>query len=233
MKAVLFDLDGTLLPMDQEVFVKDYLKRMAAFLAPHGYDPERFVKALWAGIGAMMKNDGKAKNEDVFWRVFNQVLERDARRDSALFDEFYRGEFQKSRESCGFQPAAAPAVREIRAMGYRVILATNPLFPAIATQSRIRWAGLEPEDFELITTYENARFCKPNPEYYREILGKLNLDASDCLMVGNDVTEDMITEKLGMRVFLLTDCLINRSGADISRYQRGSFPELLQYIRSL
>ncbi len=233
MKAVLFDLDGTLLPMDQEVFVKDYLKRMAAFLAPHGYDPERFVKALWAGIGAMMKNDGKAKNEDVFWRVFNQVLERDARRDSALFDEFYRGEFQKSRESCGFQPAAAPAVREIRAMGYRVILATNPLFPAIATQSRIRWAGLEPEDFELITTYENARFCKPNPEYYREILGKLNLDASDCLMVGNDVTEDMIAEKLGMRVFLLTDCLINRSGADISRYQRGSFPELLQYIRSL
>jgi len=233
LKAVLFDLDGTLLPMDQEVFVKDYLKRMAAFLAPHGYDPERFVKALWAGIGAMMKNDGKAKNEDVFWRVFNQVLERDARRDSALFDEFYRGEFQKSRESCGFQPAAAPAVREIRAMGYRVILATNPLFPAIATQSRIRWAGLEPEDFELITTYENARFCKPNPEYYREILGKLNLDASDCLMVGNDVTEDMIAEKLGMRVFLLTDCLINRSGADISRYQRGSFPELLQYIRSL
>lgn len=233
MKAVLFDLDGTLLPMDQEVFVKDYLKRMAAFLAPHGYDPERFVKALWAGIGAMMKNDGKAKNEDIFWRVFNQVLERDARRDSALFDEFYRGEFQKSRESCGFQPAAAPAVREIRAMGYRVILATNPLFPAIATQSRIRWAGLEPEDFELITTYENARFCKPNPEYYREILGKLNLDASDCLMVGNDVTEDMIAEKLGMRVFLLTDCLINRSGADISRYQRGSFPELLQYIRSL
>ncbi|HAL88822.1 MAG TPA: HAD family hydrolase [Clostridiales bacterium] len=226
-------MDGTLLPMDQEVFVKDYLKRMAAFLAPHGYDPERFVKALWAGIGAMMKNDGKAKNEDVFWRVFNQVLERDARRDSALFDEFYRGEFQKSRESCGFQPAAAPAVREIRAMGYRVILATNPLFPAIATQSRIRWAGLEPEDFELITTYENARFCKPNPEYYREILGKLNLDASDCLMVGNDVTEDMIAEKLGMRVFLLTDCLINRSGADISRYQRGSFPELLQYIRSL
>jgi len=219
--------------MDQEVFVKDYLKRMAAFLAPHGYDPERFVKALWAGIGAMMKNDGKAKNEDIFWRVFNQVLERDARRDSALFDEFYRGEFQKSRESCGFQPAAAPAVREIRAMGYRVILATNPLFPAIATQSRIRWAGLEPEDFELITTYENARFCKPNPEYYREILGKLNLDASDCLMVGNDVTEDMIAEKLGMRVFLLTDCLINRSGADISRYQRGSFPELLQYIRSL
>ena len=233
MKAVLFDLDGTLLPMDQEVFVKDYLGRMAAFLAPHGYEPEKLVQAVWKGTGAMVKNDGASRNEDVFWQVFNREMERDARQDSALFEEFYLGEFQKAQNSCGFQPEAAPAVRKIRDMGYRVILATNPLFPAVATQSRIRWAGLEPEDFELITTYENARFCKPNPEYYREILGKLNLDASDCLMVGNDVAEDMVAETLGMKVFLLTDCLINRNQADISRYPGGSFPELLQYVRSL
>lgn len=233
MKAVLFDLDGTLLPMDQEVFVKDYLKRMAAFLAPHGYDPEKLVQAVWKGTGAMVKNDGNLRNEDVFWRVFDGVMEKDTSQDSALFDEFYRGEFQKARKSCGFQPLAAPAVREIKDMGYRVILATNPLFPAIATQSRIRWAGLEPEDFEWVTTYENARFCKPNPEYYREILGKLSLDPSDCLMVGNDVTEDMVAETLDMGVFLLTDCLINRTGEDISRYPQGGFSELLQYIRSL
>lgn len=233
MKAVLFDLDGTLLPMDQEVFVKDYLGRMAAFLAPHGYDPEKLIKAVWKGTGAMVKNDGSLRNEDLFWQVFDRVMERDGRADNALFEEFYRDEFQKSRNSCGFQPAAAPAVREIRDMGYRVILATNPLFPAVATQSRIRWAGLEPEDFECITTYENARFCKPNPDYYREILGKLNLDPGDCLMVGNDVDEDMVVETLGMKAFLLTDCLINRNQADISRYPKGSFPELLQYVRSL
>lgn len=233
MKAVLFDLDGTLLPMDQEVFVKDYLGRMATFLAPHGYDPEKLIKAVWKGTGAMVKNDGKARNEDVFWAVFDRVMERDGRADNALFDEFYQREFQKSRNSCGFQPAAAPAVREIRSLGYRVILATNPLFPAIATQSRIRWAGLEPEDFECITTYENARYCKPNPDYYREILGKLNLDPGDCLMVGNDVDEDMVVETLGMKAFLLTDCLINRNQADISRYPSGGFSELLQYVQSL
>lgn len=233
MKAVLFDLDGTLLPMDQEVFVKDYLGRMAAFLTPHGYDPEKLIQAVWKGTGAMVKNDGKARNEDVFWQVFNDMMEKDARQDSALFEEFYRGDFQKARQSCGFQPAAASAVREIRSLGYQVILATNPLFPAIATQSRIRWAGLTPEDFECITTYENARFCKPNSAYYQEILGKLNLNPSDCLMVGNDVDEDMIAETLGMRVFLLTDCLINRNGKDISRYPSGGFTELLQYVRSL
>ena len=232
-KAILFDLDGTLLTVDQEVFVRDYLGRMAAFLAPHGYDPQSLIKAVWAGTGAMVKNDGKALNEDVFWYVFNSILGRDAKQDLALFEEFYRTEFQKAKDSCGFNPAAVEAIRQIKDMGYRLILATNPLFPAIATQSRIRWAGLNPEDFELITTYENSRFCKPNPDYYREILGKISLDGSQCLMVGNDVGEDMVAQKLGMKTFLLTDCLINKTAEDISQYPNGSFPELLHYIRSL
>ena len=232
-KAILFDLDGTLLPMDQEVFVRDYLGRMAAFLAPHGYDPQSLIKAVWAGTGAMVKNDGKALNEDVFWYVFNSILGRDAKQDLALFEEFYRTEFQKAKDSCGFNPAAVEAIRQIKDMGYRLILATNPLFPAIATYSRARWAGLNPEDFELITTYENSRFCKPNPDYYREILGKIALDGSQCLMVGNDVGEDMIAGTLGMKTFLLTDCLINKTAEDISQYPNGSFPELLHYIRSL
>lgn len=232
-KAILFDLDGTLLPMDQEVFVRDYLGRMAAFLAPHGYDPQSLIKAVWAGTGAMVKNDGKALNEDVFWYVFNSLLGKDAKQDDALFTEFYTTVFQQSRDSCGFNPAAVEAIRQIKDMGYRLILATNPLFPAIATHSRIRWAGLNPEDFELITTYENSRFCKPNPDYYREILGKIALDGSQCLMVGNDVGEDMVAQKLGMKTFLLTDCLINKTAEDISQYPHGSFPELLHYIRSL
>ena len=232
-KAILFDLDGTLLPMEQEVFVKDYLGRMAAFLAPQGYDPQTLIRAIWAGTGAMVKNDGKALNEDVFWQVFNTFVGRDARQDEALFEDFYRTQFQKAKDSCGFNPAAAEAIREIKAMGYRLILATNPLFPAIATQSRARWAGVNPEDFELVTTYENSHFCKPNPDYYREILGKLALDGSECLMVGNDVGEDMIARTLGMKVFLLTDCLINKAGEDIKTYPHGSFPELLHYIRSL
>ena len=232
-KAILFDLDGTLLPMDQDVFVKDYLGRMAAFLAPHGYDPQSLIKAILAGTGAMVKNDGKALNEDVFWYVFNSILGRDAKQDLALFEEFYRTEFQKAKDSCGFNPAAVEAIRQIKDMGYRLILATNPLFPAIATHSRIRWAGLNPEDFEMITTYENSRFCKPNPDYYREILGKIALDGSQCLMVGNDVGEDMIAGTLGMKTFLLTDCLINKTAEDITQYPNGSFPELLHYIRSL
>ena len=134
---------------------------------------------------------------------------------------------------CGFNPKAAEAVRPARDLGLRVALATNPIFPAIATESRIRWAGLQPEDFELYTTYENIGYCKPNPAYYQELLNRLSEAPERCLMVGNDVAEDMIAEKLGMQVFLLTDCIINKDEADISVYPRGGFDELLEHIRTL
>ena len=233
ISTILFDLDGTLLPMDQDKFVKSYIGRMARKLAPYGYDPELLTAGLWKGTGAMVKNTGEKTNEDVFWSVFNVILGKDCKADEALFMEYYRNEFQFVAKDCGFDPLAAEAIREIKGLGYQVALATNPLFPAIATHSRAKWAGLNPEDFELITTYENSRHCKPNPDYYRDILATLNLEPENCVMVGNDVQEDMVAESLGMKVFLLTDSLINRTGEDIRRYPHGSFGELMTFIREL
>lgn len=231
--TILFDLDGTLLPMDQERFVKSYLSRLAKKMAPYGYDPDTLIKAVWAGTGAMVKNDGSATNRVVFWQVCNSIFGRDTQADEPLFEEFYRIDFQEVRQDCGFDPRAAEAIREIKSKGFRTILATNPLFPPIATQSRVRWAGLSPEDFEWITTYDNSVHCKPNLDYYRDILNKMGLKAEECLMVGNDVSEDMVARYLGMQVFLLTDCIINKENKDISQYPNGSFPELLAYIRAL
>ena len=85
----------------------------------------------------------------------------------------------------------------------------------------------------MITSYENSRHCKPNPDYYRDVVEALGVKAEKCVMVGNDVGEDMIAEKLGMKVFLLTDCLINKAGADITQYPHGSFPELMEFVHSL
>ncbi len=233
IKTILFDLDGTLLPMDPEKFVRGYIGRMAQKLAPHGYDPKLLEKALWQGTGAMVHNDGSQSNEDLFWAVFNAIQGRDCRVDMELFNDYYRNEFQLVSLDCGYDPQAAAAIRDIRSMGYRVLLATNPLFPAIATQSRVKWAGLQPEDFDLITTYENSRHCKPNLDYYRDILETMNLEPENCLMVGNDVGEDMIARDLGLQVFLLTPYLINRGNTDISQFPNGGFPELMTFIRGL
>ena len=132
---------------------------------------------------------------------------------------------------CGFEPMAKQIVDWLCEKGIRVVLATNPLFPSVATENRIRWAGLRPEDFAYFTTYENSRYCKPNLDYYREILEKLSLKPEECLMVGNDVGEDMVAEQMGMKTFLLTDCLINKAGSDISGYPHGGFPQLYACLR--
>ena len=231
--TILFDLDGTLLPMDQDKFIQDYLSRMAKKLAPHGYDSDLLAKGIWKGTGAMVKNDGTRTNEAVFWEVFNSFMGRNCQNDEYLFLEYYNNEFQQVQHACGFDPRASELIRSIKDMGYHISLATNPLFPSIATYSRAKWAGLNPEDFDLITTYENSKHSKPNPDYYREVLDKLCVAPENCLMVGNDVDEDMIAETLGMKVYLLTDSMINRTGKDISCYPHGSFEDLMKFIREL
>lgn len=206
---------------------------LAKKLAPHGYDPAKLVDAIWSGTGAMVKNNGKKSNEAVFWDDFASRFGESSRNDLPLFDEFYRTDFAHVQDVCGFTPKAAEMVATLKRMGFRVALATNPIFPSVATESRIRWAGLQPEDFELYTTYENCRFCKPNPEYYRDILTQLQLAPEECLMVGNDATDDLAADTLGIPVFLLTDCLINPKNVDVTAHPHGDFPALLQYIRSL
>ena len=233
LTTVLFDLDGTLLPMDQDEFTKGYFGLLTAKIAPKGYDPKKTIDAIWAGTAAMVKNNGSQTNEAAFWQKFAQIFGEASLADKPLFDGFYGNEFQDARAFCGHNPQAAETVRIMKRAGCRVVLATNPIFPAVGTRSRIRWTGLEPEDFALCTTYETSHWCKPNPNYYREILDTLGLQAEECLMVGNDVTDDMAAQALGMQVFLLTDCLINLEGKDIGAYPHGNFEQLMKFWTKL
>lgn len=230
LTTVLFDLDGTLLPMDQDQFTKAYFGALAKRMVPQGYNPEQLVAAIWAGTKEMIKNTGAETNEKVFWKKFCQLFGEEAQKDEPKFAEFYKTDFDNAQADCGFNEKSAEVVRLAKKKGYQVALATNPIFPAIATEKRIRWAGLSPDEFSFFSSYENSHYSKPNPDYYREILERLGLKAEECLMVGNDVDEDMVAATLGMQVYLVTDCMINKSGADISAYPHGTMAQLLDYI---
>ena len=233
IKYILFDLDGTLLPMDQELFVRAYVKGLAAKMAPLGFEPQKIIDGLWTGTGAMMQNVSGKRNDEVFWQVFCSIAGEDVMNHMDTIDDFYANEFQQVQTVCGSAPEAAQAVKKIKELGYQVVLATNPLFPRAATESRIRWAGLQPEDFELITVYDNSYHCKPNPDYYKDILCTIGAKGEECVMIGNDAKEDMIAQTLGMKVFLLTDCLINSENRDISGYPQGSFAEMMDFVKNL
>ena len=154
IKVILFDLDGTLLPMDQNVFVKTYFGLLAQKLAARGYNPKELIDAVWAGTAAMIKNPGGKTNEEVFWDKFAEIYGEDSKKDLPYFDQFYREDFDKVKVSCGYNQKSSEVIEKIKQMNFKIALATNPIFPSIATEKRIAWAGLLPEDFELYTTYE-------------------------------------------------------------------------------
>ena len=232
-RAILFDLDGTLLPMNQEEFTNGYFRFLAKKLAPYGYDARELVSGLWEGVGAMVKNDGTLPNDKRFWEVFNAHLGRDCTVDEPIFDEFYRTEFHQAQQFTGPNPLAKALVAAAREKADLVILATNPLFPRVRQQTRLSFIGLKDTDFDWVTDYENSHFCKPNPEYYLEILDRFSLDPKDCLMIGNDVEEDMLpTTGLGMDAFLITDCLISRAERGIT-VPHGTVTDALEYLKDL
>ena len=227
-KAILFDLDGTLLPMDLDAFTKQYFGAIAAWLAPHGFEPNATVDAILRGSYAMVKNDGAMSNEQAFWAYFEGRM---GKVDRELFDAFYREKAPSLVETCACDPRARRVVDAVREKGALAVLATNPMFPSVFTELRAARAGLCTKDLALVTTYENSCHCKPNPAYYEDVLRVLSLSPEECLMVGNDVEEDIVpASSIGMSTFLVTDWLINKKERDISQYSHGDLDALLCFL---
>lgn len=233
MNTILFDLDGTLLPMDNEKFLEMYFSTMGEVVAKKGIDPNRLLKSLWVGTEAMLNNDGSMVNEKRFWNAFNEHFGESEASIKGILEDFYKTEFDKLKVASRRHPLAIECIQILKEKGYQLVLTTNPLFPEIATYSRIKWAGLEPEDFSVITTYENSSFCKPNIQYYNEVLKKIGKEPDECIMIGNDITDDMCVGEIGMHTFLLNDCLINSEDKNIQKFNQGNFDELYKFIQNL
>jgi len=224
--TILFDLDGTLLPLDEADFIERYFASIGALASPLGLSVATLQQQIWAGTKAILNTTGTMTNAEVFWEVFSRGIQRNRSEVETLFLEYYRTGFEAVRPSTRPNPLAKPLIDFLKTKRVRLILATNPVFPAIATQKRMSWIGLDFSDFSHVTTYENACFAKPNINYYRALLDQFSLDPQTCMMVGNDVDEDMVAEELGIHPYLVTDCLNNRNQKDIDVYPHGRFQDL-------
>jgi FMN phosphatase YigB (HAD superfamily) len=236
--TLLFDLDGTLLQMRQDQFIQEYLRKLARVFAGLELDVDTAVKALWAGTGAMVSNDGSVLNSDRFWQLFASVLGlSDIQREAVEIacDRFYSEEFDSIQSILLNDDLGLPGqlIKLMKARGYSVVLATNPIFPLSAVITRLSWINLKVEDFEFVSHYANSSFCKPNLEYFSEILQTIQKTATSCMMIGNNPREDMCCGDLGMETFLVTDCLENESEVDISAFRHGSLVELSECLARL
>jgi FMN phosphatase YigB (HAD superfamily) len=230
IKVILFDLDGTLLPMDTDAFVKDYLKQLAPRVA-HIIDPQQFLKSLWAGTEAMMRNvEAEKTNEQVFEETFLELTKLNKEDIWPTLDDFYTNVFPTLSHLCNPTPMARQVVELAIKQGYRIAVATNPVFPKAAIYERLRWAGISDMPFEVVTVYETSTYTKPHGEYYQEICDRLGVEPKDCLMVGNDKQEDMAASKIGMRTFLVEDCIIDRGEPSYPIDDQGTLEELFEKL---
>jgi FMN phosphatase YigB (HAD superfamily) len=227
--TILFDLDGTLLQFSQKAFIDAYFAELGKVFLRLGMDAGQSVKAVWAGTKAMYLNDGGRTNTERFWTVFAEALglaEDKLQAVESACDKFYQNEFDTVKSIVVTQDVSKRLVRSMAAKGYNLVLATNPLFPACGVETRLKWIGLEPRDFALVTHYANSTYCKPNPGYYREVFSKINKEPGQCLMAGNNPVEDMCVGELGAETYLVTDCLENEAGADITAFRHGTLEDL-------
>lgn len=231
IKAILFDLDGTLLPMDTDAFVRQYLKSLAPYVA-NVIPPETMVASLWKATELMIFNkEAHRTNEEVFVEEFCKLTGVEKEQVWPTFDQFYEEEFPKLHIHT--QPNPEQSRKVIQAalnQGYRVAIATNPVFPRAAICQRLQWAGVDDLPIDFVTVYEETRFCKPHPEYYLEVVERLGFQPDECVMVGNDRQEDLVASLAGLKTYYINQCRIDRGEPAFVPDQEGTMDELYQAI---
>jgi FMN phosphatase YigB (HAD superfamily) len=232
LDTFLFDLDGTLLPMDTDQFVRIYFSEMG--VAFHDViEPKLLASHIWNATHAMVENTEYKTNETAFMEKFSQLIEGDLEFYQNRFTEFYDQGFLKTRASVIDTPLIQESVHILKSKGYNLVITTNPIFPEKAILHRIRWAGLDPGDFSYITSFERNHYCKPQLQFYEELLAEIGKKPGQCIMVGNDVQDDLVVGKLGMKTFLITNYLINKTNEDFSCTYQGTYEDFHRFVSKL
>lgn len=232
MNTLLFDLDGTLLPLDTNSFMEIYCREIGAYFNDL-INGEKLVEHVLSSTKAMLTNSENKTNEEVFMDDFATRIEGDLALYKDKFNSFYDSSFLKVKDCVFETPFIKKSIQLLKEKGYKMAIATNPLFPLKAILHRIEWAGLNPDDFIYISSYEKNCFCKPSLKFYEEILRDIDKNPSECLMVGNDVQEDLIASKLGMKTFLIEDCILHRTEDEIKTDYKGSYEDFYKFVAEL
>ena len=233
-KAILFDMDGTLLPMDMQEFTSGYFKLLYKDLEEYGIPFDVLVKAIWDGTHTMAKNDGSRLNREVFWKRFEELIPNvPVKEIGEKCDAFYSNRFKEAIKFTSPNPLAKKAVEIAHEKAPIVALATNPLFPRNGQITRMGWLGLTTDDFDIVTSYETDYYCKPNPNYFVSVCERLGVKPEECLMIGNDEKEDMYACTLAhVDGYLVTDTMIS-SDEYPWKGPRGTFKELITMLEEL
>ena len=228
----LFDLDGTLLPMDFDKFMELYFYNLGVYFHEK-IDPRLLVKYIMEATEVMIKDKSEIKNTDIFMNYFESLIDGDIEEYKEMFNNFYDSLFENVKASTYESEYMRKSIDLLKEKGYQVVIATNPLFPLKANHHRLRWAGFSPDEFSHITSFEANRYCKPHIEFYEEVLDSIGKTPSECTMVGNDVFDDLTAGKIGIETYLITNHMLNKHNQDYKADKKGTYEEFYHYVTAL
>lgn len=232
INTILFDLDGTLLSINMKDFENIYYTSLSESFKDIIH-PEKFMKILYSSVMAMVKNTEHRTNEEVFMDTMKTYVGDDLDLYTEMFTRYYENDFHVLKEAVLDTTEMKDATKILKSKGYHLAIATNPLFPKVAIEKRIQWSGIDRSDFSYVSYFEKNHYCKPNLEYYEEILGSLRKSPEECMMVGNDALEDLIAGKLGITTYLITDHLLNRNNIEIKADHVGEYKDFLTFAENM
>lgn len=194
IQAILFDLDDTLLGSQMDRFLPGYFDAIGDYCQSF-LEKKRFLKELlYTTQAAMAPRDTAVTNETFFWQVFYERTGLSQSDLNPVLERFYLEEFPKLQSTTEKKAFAPELVQACFAQGLKVVIATNPIFPRLAVEARLAWAGVPVNEFayDLVTTYENMHATKPHEAYYREILAAIGCEPAHVLMVGDQWQNDLV-----------------------------------------
>ena len=229
--TLLLDLDDTLLDTNLEAFVPVYFQALSQHMAGH-VPPNAMLRALVNGMHLMNENENPTRTlQEVFEDYFYPNLGFSKEELSGVVEGFYDDVFPTLGDHTRIRPEAAAFIEWALSRGFRIAIATDPLMPRKATYHRMRWAGLDPDGLELISTFDHFHFSKTHPAYYAEVLGRLGWPDGPVVMVGNDVARDLApAHRLGLATYLIDGESASSPGFEMGR---GKLADLQPWLESI
>jgi len=229
--TLLLDLDDTLLDTNLEEFVPAYFQALSQHMAGH-VPPNTMLRAFINGLDLMNENENPTRTlQEVFEDYFYPNLGLSKEELSGVIEGFYDDVFPTLGDHTRIRPEAAAFIEWALSRGFRIAIATDPLMPRKATHHRVRWAGLDPDGLELISTFDHFHFSKTHPAYYAEVLGRLGWPDGPVLMIGNDVARDLApAHRLGLATYLIDGDSASSPGFEAGR---GKLADLRPWLESI
>ena len=189
IKAVIFDLDNTLL---------DFMNMKS--------------KAVKAGINGMIEAGLEINQKNAYKKIF-EIYESKGWEYQEVFDDFIHAElgildykilasgivaYRKAREaSLILYPNVNSTLISLSKLGLKLGVVTDA--PSREAWMRICSVNLH-HIFDAVVTFHDTGMHKPSPEPFKKISSLLNVDPKDSIMIGDWPDRDVIgAKKLGMK----------------------------------